>query len=67
MPRTAPQQLVSIAKAAAYCDVTTRTIYNWIADGRLPAHRAGPKLLRIDAADLQRLIRPVPAAGNGAA
>jgi len=22
MPRTAPQQLVSIAKAAAYCDVT---------------------------------------------
>ena len=65
--RTAPRQLVSIAKAAAQCDVTTRTIYNWISDGRLRAYRTGPKLLRIDRADLDRLARPVSAAGNGAA
>lgn len=58
MPRTAPRQLESIASAAAYADVTTRTIYNWIADGRLRAYRAGPKLLRIDRADLERVIRP---------
>ncbi len=54
------RQLISVAKAAAQCDVTTRTIYNWIASGRLRAYRTGPTLLRIDLADLDRLTRPVP-------
>jgi excisionase family DNA binding protein len=68
-PRTAapPRQLISVAKAAAECGVTTRTIYNWITSGRLRAYRTGPTLLRIDSADLDRQVRPVPTAGNGAA
>ena len=64
MPRTSapPRKYISIAKAAAYCDVTTRTIYRWIASGDLPACRFGPALLRVDQGDLDKLARPVPAA-----
>ena len=66
--RTGPgplRQLISVSKAAEQCDVTTRTIYNWIASGRLRAYRTGPTLLRIDRVDLDRLVRPVPTAGGG--
>ena len=64
MPKTSEptRRYLSIAKAAAYCDVTTRTVYRWIADGRLIAYRAGPTLLRVELADLDRLMRPVAAA-----
>ena len=60
------RKLMSVAKAAAYCDVTTRTIYNWISSGKLAAYRTGPVLLRVDQADLDRMIRPVPAAARDA-
>ncbi len=71
MPRTAPRprarEWETVGSAAAYARVSTKTIRRRIIDGSLPAHRLGPHLLRIDRADLDRLFRPVPAVGNGAA
>jgi excisionase family DNA binding protein len=52
--------------AAAYADVSTKTIHRRILDGSLPAHRLGPRLLRIDLNDVDKLFRPVPAAGRTA-
>jgi excisionase family DNA binding protein len=47
--------------------VSSRTIRRWIALGRLPAHRVGPRLLQVNRADLDKLIRPVPVGGGDAA
>lgn len=66
MPPTtahAPQPL-SIAQAAERAGVSPDTIRRRIADGTLPAYRVGPKLIRVDAADVDaRLRRPIPAGG----
>jgi excisionase family DNA binding protein len=63
MARPKPQRLTSISNAASYADVTTRTIRRWIANGILPAYRVGPRLVKIDLADLDQLARRIPAAG----
>ena len=55
----------STHEAAEYAGVCVRTIRRRILDGSLPAHRIGPRLLKIDRADLDRLFTRVPAAGNG--
>ena len=57
-------KLVSIAAAAEHCDVSTQTIRRWIADGTLPAYRAGRRLVKIDLADLDRVIRRIPTVGG---
>jgi excisionase family DNA binding protein len=48
----------SLAEAAARTHVSTRTLRRWIADGRLNAYRAGPRLLRIDPADVDAMMKP---------
>lgn len=54
---------VSQAEAAEYLGVTTRTIRRYIAIGLLPASRIrGSRLIRIDRADLDALLRPIPSA-----
>lgn len=57
---------LSIDQAAECVGVSRDTIRRRIADGTLPAHRMGPKLIRIHPADLERLYRPIPAAAGGA-
>jgi len=49
----------STAEAAAYAHVHRCTIHRWIRDGKLPAFRVGPRLLRLDLDDLDRLTKPV--------
>ena len=66
-PPRRPKRLASIRVAAEHADVCTRTIRRWIADGRLTGWRTGPKLVKVDLDELDRTIRPVPAARNGAA
>lgn len=58
---------LSIDAAADHLGVNPRTIRRRIADGSLPAYRIGPKILRIDPADVDRLGRRIPTAGPGAA
>lgn len=56
---TSQPNLRPIADAAALYGVSTKTIRRRIADGSLKAHRFGPRLIRIDMAELERLLRPV--------
>jgi hypothetical protein len=67
LPRTPTPRgpLIGIPAAAERANVCTRTIRRWGADGRITLYRAGPKLLKVDQAELDRMIRPVPTAGGG--
>ena len=56
---------LSVTQAAAREGVSPDTIRRRIADGTIPAHRVGPKLIRIYVADLDRLRRPIPTVGGG--
>lgn len=52
-------------EAAEYLGVTDRTVRNYIARGLLPGHRVrGSRLVRIDRADLDAMLRPIPTAGG---
>lgn len=60
MPSNKSQRkLASIAVAAECCDVSTKTIRRYIAAGRITGYRVGPRLIKIDIAELDRLLRPV--------
>jgi excisionase family DNA binding protein len=54
---------VTIAAAAERLGLSTKSIRRRIADGTLPAYRIGPRLIRLDSADVDRLLpRRIPAA-----
>lgn len=68
MPKIAPPtnrrerrhpELIGLQEAADICGVSYRTLRRWIAAGRIKAVRVGPRLLKIDAADLDSLLQPV--------
>ncbi len=58
------QRRLSVAEAADYHNCSERTIRRAIRDGRLRAYRVGPRLIRIDPRDLDRLARPIPTGGR---
>src|SRR3954470_23455695 len=62
--RSAPpsRHLAGGADAAAYADVSTRTIRRYIAHGRLTGYRVGPRLVKIDLDELDERARPIPTA-----
>ncbi len=46
------------AEAAEYLGVTTRTIRQMIADGRLTGYRSGARLIRVDLNDVDAAMQP---------
>ena len=66
--RTAPlpSSTETIAEAAARHGVSTKTIRRRIADGELIGYRFGPHLIRLDPAEVDALLRPIPTAGTAA-
>lgn len=52
-------ELIGLTEAAERCGVSYRTIRRYIAAGRLDAVRIGPRLLKVDAAAVEALMRPV--------
>jgi excisionase family DNA binding protein len=55
--KLAADELIGIPEAAAYLQVTTRTIHKWIYDEkRLPAYRVGPRMIRLKRADVEALL-----------
>ncbi len=53
----APPRLLTLREAAAYLSVSYWTVRGWVESGRLPHVRLpGRRLLRVDRADLDRLI-----------
>ena len=54
---------VTIAVAAERLGLSAKSVRRRIADGTLPAYRIGPRLIRLDSADVDRLLpRRIPAA-----
>jgi len=45
-------QLLTVAEVARYLGVTSHTVYRWISQGRLPAIRYSPKVIRVRRRDL---------------
>jgi excisionase family DNA binding protein len=52
----------SISQAADYFRVDQKMVRRLIAQGRLTANRLGPRLIRLDRAEVLQLGRPVGAA-----
>jgi excisionase family DNA binding protein len=52
-----PRRPASVAGGAAYAGIGKRTVYRYIAEGRLTGYRFGPKLIRVDLDELDRLSR----------
>jgi excisionase family DNA binding protein len=54
------RKLVSQTEATEFAGVCTRTIRNWIAAGVITGYRTGPRLIRVDIAELEAaLLKPV--------
>lgn len=56
------RQFESLADAAERTGLSIRTLRRRIAAGQLPAYRSGPRVLRVDPADVDRLMVLVPTA-----
>ena len=63
-------QKISMDAAAENLGVNKRTVQRLIASDELPAYRIGTKIVRVDADDVAKLLKPIngdngAAAGNG--
>jgi excisionase family DNA binding protein len=54
--RVTPRQFVSIQEAAELASVNPKTIRRRIEDGTFTAHRFGPRLIRLDLAEVDAYI-----------
>ncbi len=54
------RQFESLSEAASRTGLSVRTLRRRIAAGHLPAYRSGPRVLRVDPADVDRLMVRVP-------
>jgi excisionase family DNA binding protein len=57
-PIAAPDQMLSVAEAAAYLSVSTKTLRTMLADGRLQAFTLGARVLRIRKSDIDAALSP---------
>jgi excisionase family DNA binding protein len=61
----ADAELISIKEVTARYHISRDTIRRRIADGSITAYRQGPKLIRIDRAEMERgLFHQLPTTGN---
>ncbi len=60
--RTSRRQYESVAHAAARVGVSTKTVRRWIASGQLAGYRMGPRLLRVDPDEFDRMLTLIPTA-----
>lgn len=49
----------SVQQVADHLGVSTKTVRNYIADGRLSAVRLGPRLIRVKRESVERLMNPI--------
>lgn len=61
------RHLISVTEAGNRLGFNEKTIRRYIAAGRLTGYRIGPRALRVDAAEVEALAQPVPAAATAAA
>lgn len=58
----AERHLITLAHAADILSLDEKTIRRYVAAGRLIGYRVGPRAIRVDAAEVEALARPIPAA-----
>ena len=63
--RKPPGRRVPLAEGATYSRLSIKTLRRYGATGRITLYLVGPKLLHVDLDEIDGLIRPVAAAGNG--
>jgi excisionase family DNA binding protein len=64
-PRNAEgDETESVPEAAIRHGVNPRTIRRYISEGRLPAYRLGPRLIRVKVVDSDQLLRPIYTTGS---
>lgn len=51
-----PDQLLAMSEVAALLGVSKRTLWSWIAAGRLPVVRLGRRVTRVESGALARLV-----------
>lgn len=61
--QTPEAEYVSLGYAAAYFDMSERSVRRMVAEGLLPAVRVGKRQIRVRRTDLELLARPIPTAG----
>lgn len=54
------RQLVTLNEAADLLRVTPRSVRRYVSGGLLTGYRVGPKLFRVDLAEVEQLARPIP-------
>jgi excisionase family DNA binding protein len=59
MAHMKPTQYITCREAAERLHVSPKSIRRRIAEGDLTGYRIGPKALRVDAAEVEALARPV--------
>jgi len=52
----------SVSEAAARVGVSTKTVRRWIASGQPAGYRVGPRILRVDPNDVDKMLRLIPTA-----
>lgn len=57
------RRLVTLVEAASLTGCNPRTIRRRIADGTITGYRMGPRLVRVDANELDALLHPIPSGG----
>jgi excisionase family DNA binding protein len=57
-PTLNARRWASIQKTAEHLDITTRTVRQMIADGRLRGYRSGGRLIRLDLNEVDASMRP---------
>jgi excisionase family DNA binding protein len=63
---TTTRRYYTVTSAARLLQVSPSTIWRWIAAGRLPAKRLGPKTIQIAREDLDALAQPAHEAAKNA-
>lgn len=59
---TLRRNLISVSQAAEYLGVNSKTLRSYISQGKLTGYRMGPRLIRVDANEVDALMRPMPTA-----
>lgn len=58
-PTPTSQVWLSPAQVGERLGISHRLVQDWIREGRLPASRLGPRMLRVHVNDADRLLTPV--------
>lgn len=56
--------MITLQEAANTYGVSVRTIRRWIASGQITAYRMGPRLIRLDAAQVAEQLLNQPVSGG---